>query len=61
MVRKSGRMYYDPSVFSGKGVELLYKILNESKPVSPTHAECIRALIKQQVALFPKRINFDYK
>lgn len=62
MARKLGSMYYDPSVFSGKGVELVvYKILNGNKPVSPTHAECIRTIIKQQVALFPKSINFDYR
>ena len=59
MARKLGSMYYDPSVFSGKGVELLYKILNENKPVSPTHAESIRTLIKQQVALYYRQVFGD--
>ena len=57
MARKLGSKCYDSSVFSGKGVELLYKILNENKPVSPTHAESIRTLIKAAGGL----ISQEYK
>ena len=50
-------MHYEPSAFSGKGVEL-YNI-NENKP-SPLTKEHICTLINQ-VALFPKSLNFDYR
>ena len=54
-------MYYDPSVYSGKGVELVYNLINESESIPPTNAECVRSLIKHQVTLLPKSLNFDYR
>ena len=50
-------MYYDLSVISGKGLELVYNLMNKEKSVPPTNIECIQTLIKQQVALFPESID----
>ena len=60
LARKWESMYYKPSAFSGKGVESLHNMMNENKP-GPLTKEHIRTLIKQQVALFPKSLNFDYR
>ena len=61
--KKSGIMYYDPSVLSDeKCVSLVYKILNRSNNTDGApDFERVRGMVKRQAALLPESGKFDYR
>ena len=59
--KQSGGMFYKPSIILGKGVELVYELMTRAKVDPSTDNEYIRSIIKRQVALSPKSINFDFR
>ena len=59
---KSGSMFYNASVLSGDSLKLVYKLLSsaDSKQVS-INEEYVRTMVKRQVALSKKSVDFDYR
>ena len=61
--KKSGIMYYNPSIVSDeKYIALVYKVLNRNdNSVALPDTERIRNIVKRQASLFPESSKFDYR
>ena len=61
--KKSGIMYYNPSMLSDETcVTLVYKILNKNKNTTKVlDTEHIRNMVKRQATLLPQSSKFDYR
>ena len=61
---KCGSMFYNASIKSGGSIKLVYKLLNiTSNNAQPNRdpAKYVRNMIKRQVALSKRSIDFDYR
>ena len=62
--KKSGIMYYNPSMVSDeKCIKLAYKLLHkiDDKSAALSDTEHIRNMVKRQASLFPESSKFDYR
>ena len=62
--KKSGIMYYNPSMVSDeKCIKLAYKLLHkiDDKSATLSDTEHIRNMVKRQASLFPESSKFDYR
>ena len=59
---KSGSMFYNSSILSGSSLKLVYKLLNRvDRKQDSTNEERVRTMVKCQVALSQKTVDFDYR
>ena len=58
--KQSGSMYYNDSILTGKAVELVYQLMNQTPAKSTVSTEYV-TLVKRQVALLPKSSDFDFR
>ena len=59
--KQSGSMYYNDSILTGKAVELVYQLINQTPAKPPVSTEHVCTLVKRQVALLPKSSDFDFR
>ena len=56
-------MFYDSSILSGGCLKLVYTLMSRTQNVSrpSLDIEYVRAMIKRQIALSKRSIDFDYR